>query len=358
MTPLLRIMEFVGAAWQDLRLTGSKGSLGGAGSMSTFVWCDTTSQQCSQLRVRLPDDLDIEAAVHGDEIACSELHTWASGQRNPSACTVAAGTGHVQLLKWLAAQQSAPQATSVGSAEDQGLSETRSATFAAAFGGHLDVLQWQAARGALTSELLGQVGVLAASQGHSHIGVYMTQKQVLEATESQQMDTTGAAAVDIVDILKWLSCTIGIQPERVFVMAAYTGQIRVLEWCQRKWPSCTLEPGLCEVAAEAGQTGVLRWLRNQCPPCSWDFNVLQARGRLSNLDLAPLVSCAKGVQQQKRAAWPSMAQSGTSSSLKDGVPILEHYQTSSSSPLPAWQTLTSAGHCALEVASVLMDCLG
>ncbi|KAK9862336.1 hypothetical protein WJX84_010748 [Apatococcus fuscideae] len=66
----------------------------------------------------------------------------------------------------------------------------------------------------------------------------------------------------------------------------------------------------------------------------------------------------EGVQQQKRAAWPSMAQSGTSSSLKDGVPILEHYQTSSSSPLPAWQTLTSAGHCALEVASVLMDCLG
>ncbi|KAK9862334.1 hypothetical protein WJX84_007884 [Apatococcus fuscideae] len=165
------------------------------GSMSTFVWCDTTSQQCSQLRVRLPDDLDIEDAVHGDEIACSELHSWALGHGNPSAYTVAAGTGHVLLLKWLAAQQSTLQATSVGSAEDQGLFETQSATFAAAIGGHLDVLQWQAAQGALTSELLGQAGVLAASQGHGPTGIWIAQHwPSLHAPDPQPMDTTGAAA--------------------------------------------------------------------------------------------------------------------------------------------------------------------
>ena len=146
-------------------------------------------------------------------------------------CSAAAGGGHLEVLKWLRAQ-------------DPPCPWDESTCTAAAAGGHLEVLKFLRSQEPPCPWNM-HTCTAAAEGGHL---------EVLKFLRSQERP-----------------CPWGDLGETT-IAAAARGHLEALRWLRAQEPPCPFcNYGLtCEAAATNGHLDVLKWLRSIDPPCPWN----------------------------------------------------------------------------------------
>lgn len=214
---------------------------------------------------------------------------------NSWSCECAAGSGHLEILKWLSVQLPDEREEGVCSA--------------AARGGHLEVLIWAYTNGYSGDEVYKE----AASSGHLDVLKWAKENEC--DNSGVMMDLcTGAASNGHLEVLKWMNengwCIVN---SFTLTAAGRSGQLEVLKWCLAegvqeyvdvgdlcdnaasgghldtlkwlrangyRWCSTT-----CSYAAANGHLEVLKWLRAQQPACEWDHTVCTYAAGNGNLDV-------------------------------------------------------------------------
>jgi hypothetical protein len=139
----------------------------------------------------------------------------------------------------------------------------------AAWGGHLDLLKWLRAEEGRCS-WTPSICASAAEQGHLHVLKWLRSQSPPCPWDE---DTCNAAASrGRVEVLQWLRAQDPPCPwtSNACVRAAGGGHLVVLQWLRAQNPPCPWHVETCGFAADEGHLEVLQWMRAQDPLCPWD----------------------------------------------------------------------------------------
>jgi len=197
-----------------------------------------------------------------------ELLRWLRSQKPPcpwdaQACAAAAGGGHLGVVQWLRAQDPPCPWDERSCAE-------------AARGGHLGILQWLRAQEPPCP--WDQWSCAAAAIG-GHLGVLQWLRAQDPRCPWDPISCFEAARGGHLGVVQWLRAQERPCPwgERSCAAAARGGHLGVLQWLRAQDPPCPWGELSCSEAARGGHLGVLQWLRAQEPPCPWSWSEVRRR---------------------------------------------------------------------------------
>lgn len=135
----------------------------------------------------------------------------------------------------------------------------------AAGAGHLEILKWA---GTIKFEWSEEVCTAAAAGGHMHI-LQWARAQKLPCPWSAKHTCAAAAGSGHLAVLQWLRSQNPPCPwtTNACRAAAGGGHLAVLQWARQQKPRCPWGAAACSAAAAGGKLSTLQWLRSQQPPC-------------------------------------------------------------------------------------------
>lgn len=159
-------------------------------------------------------------------------------------CEYAAGSGHLEVVRWSRAK-----------GYPWGRSNQK-----AAEGGHLGVLKWCVANGCpldvgRSSRSGDAVGVIAAAARGGHLETVRWCREQGYPWPSEACHA--AVAGGHFELLRWLRAKGCPWSQCVMSAAVAVGDLEMLEWCGAN--GCPWPKNICETAAQYGNLGVLRW---------------------------------------------------------------------------------------------------
>jgi hypothetical protein len=176
--------------------------------------------------------------------------------QNVCACTLAAGNGHLEMLKWLRS-------------EDTPCPWDAGVCGRAAEHGHLKVLQWARAQ---DPPCPWDEDTCRRAARCGHLEMLMWARSQDPPCLWNKDTCWGAAYNGHLKVLQWARAQDPPCPwdADTCSIAAQHGHLKVLQWARAQDPPCPWDAGVCGRAAWNGQLEVLQWLRSQDPPCDWD----------------------------------------------------------------------------------------
>jgi hypothetical protein len=176
---------------------------------------------------------------------------------NEWVCCYTAQNGHLDVLKWMRAQEPPCPWNEWACAY-------------AARNGHLDVLKWMRAQNPPCPWNTWTCAYAAESDGHLDVLKWLRSQD--PPCPWDEWAFAYAARDGQLDILKWLRAQDPPCPwnEWACACAAENGHLDVLQWLRAQDPPCPWIERVCGYAAQNGHLAVLKWLRSQDPPCPWN----------------------------------------------------------------------------------------
>jgi hypothetical protein len=191
--------------------------------------------------------------------------------QNVCACTLAAGNGHLEMLKWARSQ-------------DPPCPWDEETCSRAAENGHLDVLKWARSQ---DPPCPWDASTCSRAAENGHLDVLQWARSQDPPCPWDEWTCSSAARSGHLDVLKWLRAQDPSCPwdEWTCSSAAENGHLDVLLWARSQDPPCAWDTRTCSWAAYNGHLDVLKWARSQDPPCPWDEGTCSYAAENSQLEV-------------------------------------------------------------------------